>query len=179
MPDDAPEITATVALAYPEPDIKRVPLARLPMGARSVVLDRTEGFCRTRFGHVPAAHFAPSDADPVGQAERLLGVPYLWGGRSSLGLDCSALVQVMMRAAGLPCPRDSDLQEALGRPATAPARRGDLVFWAGHVGIMQDEARLLHANAHHMCVASEPLAEAQRRIAATPAGDIRARRRVL
>ena len=117
--------------------------------------------------------------DPVAAAEDLLGVPYLWGGRSSFGLDCSGLVQVMMTAAGRPCPRDSDMQAALGEAAGNAPMRGDLVFWRGHVGIMQSEDQILHANAHTMDVTSEALGEAEARIAATETGPVTARRRVL
>jgi len=99
-------------------------------------------------------------------AERFLGVPYLWGGKTNLGLDCSGLVQVALTACGLPCPRDSDMQkQALGTTIDiAHARRGDLVFWKGHVGIMTDGFMLLHANAHHMAVVLEPLKTAVDRI---------------
>jgi cell wall-associated NlpC family hydrolase len=130
--------------------------------------------CRT-------AHLAPFEGDCVDQAARFVGVPYLWGGRSARGLDCSALVQLALHAVGLPAPRDSDMQAALlGQPlaADAPPARGDLVFWRGHVGIMLDGARLLHANAHHMAVAIEPLGGAVARIAAAGGGDVTARRRL-
>jgi cell wall-associated NlpC family hydrolase len=112
------------------------------------------------------------EPDWVGVAERFVGVPYIWGGRSGWGLDCSALVQLARQAAGHACPRDSDMQEAaLGDtvPEGAPLGRGDLVFWKGHVGLMTDPETLLHANAHHMAVAYEPLAAAIARIDA--AGD--------
>ncbi len=104
-------------------------------------------------------------------AERFLDVPYLWGGRTFAGLDCSGLVQTAMHAAGRACPRDSDMMEAaLGTalPVDDPGqlRRGDLVFWKGHVGIMVDAHRLLHANAYHLRVTIEPLGEAVERIAA-------------
>jgi cell wall-associated NlpC family hydrolase len=125
-------------------------------------------------GFVPTRHiaelgrFAP---DFVAVAERFVGTPYVWGGKTRLGLDCSGLVQVAMHAAGLDCPRDSDMQQAeLGREVAVAAdldglQRGDLVFWQGHVGIMTDAFMLLHANAHHMAVVAEPLRSAVDRIA--------------
>ncbi|MEM8699656.1 MAG: NlpC/P60 family protein, partial [Pseudomonadota bacterium] len=104
-----------------------------------------------------------------------LGMPYVWGGRSSFGLDCSALVQLALQAAGLDCPRDSDMQEAaLGEtltPGTVP-KRGDLLFWKGHVGIVCDSQTLLHATAHGMQVISEPLSRAIARIVAAEFGDV-------
>jgi cell wall-associated NlpC family hydrolase len=120
-------------------------------------------------------HLAPAgafEADFVAVAERFLNTPYLWGGKTSHGIDCSGLVQVALSARGLPCPRDSDMQrEALGAPlALAPdcskLRRGDLLFWQGHVAIARDGATLIHANAFHMAVAVEPMAEALARIGA-------------
>jgi cell wall-associated NlpC family hydrolase len=132
-------------------------------------------------GWMPIAHLAPigeAFAEPADVAERLLGAPYLWGGRDSLGLDCSGLTQQAFYAAGLACPRDSDQQAGLGVPAPPEAlSRGDLVFWRGHVGMMLDAKRLIHANAHHMAVAIEPLAEAVRRIADRGGGQPTAYRR--
>jgi hypothetical protein len=116
------------------------------------------------------------------QAERFLGTPYLWGGRSAAGLDCSALVQLALAATGVTAPRDSDMQAALlgklcgaGRRASA---RGDLVFWRGHVGLVADDGLLVHANAHHMAVVREPLAEAEARIAEAGGGPVTGRRRL-
>jgi len=159
-------------LCFPAPDIKRPPLAALPLGARLAVVRQDERFAITAAGwHIPAAHLAPVKAqapDYVAVAESLMGAPYLWGGKTSLGIDCSGLVQVALQAAGLACPRDSDMQElALGKPASpADLKRGDLVFWKGHVAIARDRETLLHANAHHMMVAIEPFAEAVLRIKA-------------
>ena len=158
-------------LCFPGPDIKLPPLAALPLGA-TVAIARQEGrFAVAQNGwHLPAGHVAPLAAtyrDFVAVAEMLLGAPYLWGGKSVLGIDCSGLVQVSMHAAGLACPRDSDMeQEGLGQTvAIEDVTRGDLVFWKGHVAIARDARTLIHANAFHMMVAQEPLAGALTRIA--------------
>ena len=106
-------------------------------------------------------------ADFVAVAERFVGTPYLWGGKTALGLDCSGLVQVALTACGVSCPRDSDMQEqALGTAVSADpsAQRGDLIFWKGHVAIVRGPDSLIHANAYHMAVAIEPVAEAVARI---------------
>ncbi len=130
-------------------------------------------------GWTPSRHLSPIGSvedDPAAVAMRFLGAPYLWGGRDSVGLDCSGLIQQALYACGKACPRDSDQQKAgLGRPFEPGARlwglrRTDLVFWRGHVGMMLDGEQLLHANAHHMAVAIEPLAEAVARIEATAVG---------
>ena len=120
----------------------------------------------------PRRHLVPIDEfekDFVAVAERFLGVPYLWGGKTALGLDCSGLVQISLTACGIACPRDSDMQEAaLGAPVAdrANLKRGDLIFWKGHVAIVRGAESLLHANAFHMAVAIEPIAEAVTRIRA-------------
>ncbi|WP_244486915.1 C40 family peptidase [Aurantimonas sp. Leaf443] len=162
---------------FPGPDIKRPPLATLPLGARLGIVgeasDRNATYALVAGGGaVVVQHLAgtgPSEADAVETALGFLGTPYLWGGKSALGIDCSGLVQVALGRAGIAAPRDADLQERdLGTPVPAgeAPRRGDLVFWPGHVGLMLDETRLLHANAFHMMTAIEPLAEASARMAA-------------
>lgn len=164
-------------LLFPAPDIKRPPLSFLPMGALVTVTgtaaDHNAGYAALLGGgFVVEQHLEPvgtAAPDYVAVAERFLGAPYLWGGKSVAGIDCSGLVQLACAMAGIDAPRDSDMQEReLGtRLAGIEAlARGDLVFWKGHVGIMLDGARLLHANAHHMLTAVEPLAEAVARIAA-------------
>jgi cell wall-associated NlpC family hydrolase len=157
-------------LGFPGPDIKLPPAVALPMGAQIAVTAQDERFAVTANGwHLPLTHLAPIKArqgDFVAIAEEFLHAPYLWGGKTLLGLDCSGLVQVALHAIGEVCPRDSDMQEmALGKLSSlGELRRGDLVFWKGHVAIAHDGENLLHANAHHMAVAIEPVAEAVARI---------------
>jgi len=171
---------STPALGRPE--LKSPPLVDLPMGARLSVAREENGFAVLAIGaFVPMQHLAEIDAcagDFVAVAEQFLGAPYLWGGRTRAGLDCSGLVQIAMGAAGIAAPRDTDMQQAeIGEAiGIGDVRRGDLVFWRGHVGIMTNAAHMLHANAHHMRVVCEPLAEAVARISATGSEIIAVRR---
>jgi cell wall-associated NlpC family hydrolase len=173
-PRDAPThtVTALRTLAFPGPSIKLPPVAAPPLGSRLTVLRAHERFAVVTIGYVPASHLAPADrheADFVAVAERFLGTPYLWGGKTNHGLDCSGLVQVALNACGIACPRDSDMQErALGALVTSLStlQRGDLVFWKGHVAIVRDGSTFVHANAFHMAVTIEPIAQAVARIRA-------------
>jgi len=168
------KVTALRTLVFPGPSIKLPPMAALPLGGRVAVARMQDRFAVTAAGgFLPGPHLAPLDVmetDFVAVAERFVGTPYLWGGKTSLGLDCSGLVQIALTACGVPCPRDSDMQEAaLGaavdwRGDNVALRRGDLVFWNGHVAIVRDATTLLHANAHHMAVAVEPISAAIARI---------------
>jgi hypothetical protein len=160
-------VTVNRSFVYPGPNLKLSVRDALPLGASVRVHATTGGFAEIDdAAFVFLGHLLPSgenQADFVAVAERLLHAPYFWGGKTSIGIDCSGLVQISLDAAGIDAPRDTDLQEqALGSPIAvdpdlAGLRRGDLVFWRGHVGIMRNETTLLHANAHHMLVASEPL----------------------
>lgn len=185
-PEPTHVVTAPRTLVFPGPDIKQTPMHDLPMGALVSATGEAHDHNATYaviqpFGAVVIQHLAklPSvSRDFVAVAERFLGVPYLWGGKSMLGIDCSGLVQLALSRAGIAVPRDTDMQFSVGK-ALEPGdvhRRGDLVFWKGHVGIMLDEARLLHANAHHMMTAVEPLAEAVARLEAKGAPVIGVRR---
>ena len=174
--------------AYPAASIKRPPRLALSLGALLRVEAREGDFAVTADGlHIYARHLSPIgqwETDFVAVAERFLETPYLWGGRTSEGVDCSGLVQSALGAAGIKAPRDSDMMEAaLGSPAPvdealAHLRRGDLIFWKGHVGVMRDARTLLHANGWHMKVASEPLAEARSRVARGADGAITSIRRL-
>jgi hypothetical protein len=173
---------------YPAPNMKLPVRDALPRGAAIARGDEMDGFAKIQNGDfVFAAHLVPLTdraADFVAIAEALSDSPYLWGGKSSLGIDCSGLVQIALAAGGHAAPRDTDLQEAaLGHALPIDEnldhlRRGDLIFWKGHVGIMRDARTLLHANAHHMLVASEPLADARARISRKGAGDITSIKRI-
>jgi cell wall-associated NlpC family hydrolase len=167
-------VKALGTFIYPAADIKTPPVMHLPLNAEVRVAEWTERFCRVeRGGFVVTRHLIErerAERDFVDIAERLIGTPYLWGGRTRIGIDCSGLVQVALEAAGVSAPRDSDMQAAeLGEPIPIPddldgLQRGDLIFWKGHVGIMADGVMLVHANAHHMAVAVETLPEAVERI---------------
>src|SRR4051794_2010417 len=175
------KVTVLRTLAFPGLSITVPPVAAPPLGSSLAVLRQQERFAVANIGFLPAGHLAPLDhaeTDFVAVAERFLSTPYLWGGKTNYGLDCSGLVQVALNACGVSCPRDSDMQErTLGTPVDpAHLRRGDLVFWNGHVAIVRDEGSLVHANGFHMQVAIEPTAAALARIAAAGSPVTSARR---
>ncbi len=167
------KIAALRSYVYSEPDGKSPSLDLLSLNAFVTARGEEGRFLALEGGgYVVARHTLPVDEtadDPVAIAETFVGTPYLWGGRTSIGLDCSGLIQLAAEAAGLSAPRDADMQAAeLGEPVSwrdgAELSRGDLVFWDGHVGIMTSGTQLLHANAHHMAVELEPFAAAKERI---------------
>ncbi|SHG20347.1 NlpC/P60 family protein [Bradyrhizobium erythrophlei] len=169
------KVTAIRTFAFPGPSIKLRPAETLVMGALVGVIREDGPFAVTREGwYLPRQHLGGIDrfvGDFVAVAERFVGTPYLWGGKSSFGIDCSGLVQVALNAAGTGCPRDSDMQqESLGRllglSESSRLERGDLMFWKGHVAIVRDAGTIVHANAHHMATAIENTREAIARIKA-------------
>ena len=173
-PASTHKVAALRTFVFPGPSIKLPPLEGLPFGATLNIARIEDRLAVTPSGgYVPAAHLksiGDNEHDFVAVAERFVGTPYLWGGKTALGLDCSGLLQIALSACALPCPRDSDMQErALGAPVDHKAssfklQRGDLIFWAGHVAIARDRDSLVHANAFHMSVVVEPVGEAIARI---------------
>jgi cell wall-associated NlpC family hydrolase len=169
------KVTALRTFLFPGPSIKVPPMDTLPLGARVAVVKITDAFAVTSAGqYIPKQHVAEIDTfetDFVAVAERFVGTPYLWGGKSSLGIDCSGLVQIALTAVGTGCPRDSDMQESgLGRALSEAEmrhlKRGDLIFWKSHVAIVRDAGTIVHANAHHMATAIEDTKGAIARIKA-------------
>lgn len=179
-------VAALRTYVYASPDIKTPPLALLSLNALLSGAGEEGRFLALQSGgFVIAEHVRKLDEparDYVDVALGFRGTPYLWGGRTSLGVDCSGLVQLASEAAGLSCPRDADMQanevgSALDRQGADALARGDLVFWDGHVGIMTGAQDLVHASAYQMMVVEEPLAEARARIASSKGGEITGVRR--
>jgi cell wall-associated NlpC family hydrolase len=174
-------LSALRSFVYTDADIKSRPLMAVSRGAMLTVVASEGAFYElSNGGFIIAAHVAPLGQwrdDYIRVAREYMGAPYFWGGRESLGLDCSALVQIALSQCGMACPRDSDMQEqVLGRKVETP-QRGDLVFWKGHVGLMSEDDCLLHANAYTMSVIEEDFEQACARIGET-AGPVRAIKRL-
>jgi len=178
-------VQALGTFLYPAPEIKAPPIMPLPLGAELAVKRADATFAELETGgYVVVRHIAERDRfarDFVDIAERFIGTPYLWGGRTRTGLDCSGLVQIALEATGQSCPRDSDMQESsVGDPVLIPRdleglERGEVVFRTGHVGVMGAGVMFLRADAFHMAVAVEPLRAAAERISRLAGGGSRIR----
>lgn len=175
-------VATTATHAYAQEDFKSPDLHHLPFGARVTVLDERRRFFETNLGFVPKSHLRAIDrpfSDPATVAQLHFGVPYLWGGNSTRGLDCSGLIAAALTACDIACPADSDMQMAqLGADVTGDYQRGDLLFWKGHVGMMVDADTLLHANAHHMATVYERIDIAILRISSLGDGPVIAHKRL-
>jgi NlpC/P60 family protein/dipeptidyl peptidase-like protein len=183
--DSTHKVHSNAAHIYKTPNMKIPPYVTLPFGAEVAVTFVDEGFAALEDGgFIPTPQLVPCDRmvpDYVATAERFLGVPYLWGGCNIWGIDCSGLVQACLRAAGLVCPADSDMQsDQLGSELLGglPLQRGDFVFWRGHVGMMQNQTQLIHANGTYMAVTSEPLEQVKTRITSAKGGSVSLVRRL-
>lgn len=169
-------VAAASSYAFAEPSFKARPVGPFSLNALVTVVDEEGQFARAADGaFFWTAHLSPIGigfaTDLAGVAERFVGAPYLWSGRTIAGLDCSGLIQQALYACGKACPRDADQQAGLGRPIDQGALvRGDLVCWEGHIGVMLDQVRLLHASSHHMATTVEPLAEVAARAEAAGRG---------
>ena len=182
-PEPSHWVTSVGTHLYGEPRVQAAILPALPMGARLRVVGQAGRFAETPLGFVPMSHLrALGDwcSDPVAVAEGFLGTPYLWGGNSRAGLDCSGLAQAAHLACGIAFAGDADLQETVGREIAADEafRRGDLLFWPGHVALVAGGGRLIHANGHSMSVAYEGIADCVARVLAAEGVPVRSRRRL-
>lgn len=176
-------VTSAASHGYQNANMKSIDRCALSHGSMLAMLDAADGFIRTSHGFVPKQHITAIDSyqdDPADVAALYLDTPYLWGGNSRWGIDCSGLVQAACRACNIPCGGDSDMQEAslgtLLEPGTPP-QRNDLMFWKGHVALVWDAETLIHANAHAMSTVFEPIETATARIAASD-GPVTAHRRL-
>jgi len=182
-PQDITHFVGTMAThAYTGDDFKSEPAMGLPFGARVSVIDERRDFLETSVGFVSKKHLRPVDRafkDPINVAQLHFGVPYLWGGDSTRGIDCSGLISASLTACGIPCPGDSDLQcDVIGTDVQGELQRGDIVFWHGHVGMMVDPETMLHASATPMATVYEPVAKVMARVEAQGHGGPLARRRL-
>lgn len=180
--DPTHRVSVTSTILLKAPAVQASDVVALPFGSKLRITGGADAFYETHDGlFVPRSHVRPDNRpfnDPTTVAQMFFGAPYLWGGNTVWGIDCSGLVQAALIACDIPCPGDSDLQQSLGHCAEPPYVRGDLLFWKGHVGIAVDDQVMIHANAHAMAVAYEPISDAIARIEAQGEGPMTAHRRL-
>jgi cell wall-associated NlpC family hydrolase len=174
-------VTAPATHAYTTADFKSPERCSLTFASKITALSASDTYIETAIGFIPAQHLSPlpyEANDPAAIAELFLGTPYLWGGNSRWGIDCSGLIQAALLACAIPCPGDSDQQMALGADATTPYKRNDLLFWKGHVALVTDAETIIHANANTMSVTYERISDAIQRIKEAGDGPLTAHRRL-
>ncbi|MEP5731547.1 MAG: NlpC/P60 family protein [Sulfitobacter sp.] len=174
-------VHAPATHAYRAADFKSPNQCGLTFSSRVTALSETGKYVETSLGFIPKQHLSPANrlfSDPASVAAFFLGTPYLWGGNSRWGIDCSGLVQTALLACGIPCPGDSHMQETLGQAATGTFKRNDLLFWKGHVALVSDPQTLIHANAGAMACVYEPILDAIARIQSQGDGPLTAHRRL-
>ncbi len=174
-------VNAPATHAYDQASFKSADRLSLSHNSRVEVIAQTDRFAQTQLGFVPLVHLSPvqkTASDPASVARHYLGTPYLWGGNSRWGIDCSGLVQAALLACAIPCPGDSDMQEKLGQEADGTYQRNDLLFWKGHVALVTDAETLIHANASAMATVYEPIKAAIKRISDQGDGPVTAHRRL-
>lgn len=175
------KVVAPATHAYQTADFKSPDMMALTFGSHLAVAAINGAFAQTEVGSIPTVHIAPVDQtqpDPAEIAALFLGTPYLWGGNTRWGIDCSGLVQAALMACGIPCPGDSDMQMTLGRAASGGYQRNDLLFWKGHVALVVDGQTLIHANASAMACVYEGIDDAITRIKTQGDGAVTAHRRL-